>query len=85
MPASSTIVEGFRLSPQQRRLWKLQEEDGARSFGSQLVLSLDGRLRVEALRLALEKVCARHEALRTTFRSLPGVVMPVQSVVEDLL
>jgi len=96
MQSTSTIIEGFRLSPQQRRLWKLQEEDsarsrsaeargGARSFRSQLVLSLDGRLRAETLREALGKVCERHEALRMTFRRLPGVVMPVQSVADRML
>ena len=84
MQSTSTIVEGFRLSPQQRRLWKLQQDDPARSFGSQLVLSLEGELRIDALREALQRVCARHEALRTTFRRLPGVVMPVQSVVEGM-
>ncbi|HSD47353.1 MAG TPA: amino acid adenylation domain-containing protein, partial [Pyrinomonadaceae bacterium] len=84
MQLTSTIVEGFRLSPQQRRLWKFQQEHAARGFGSHVVLSLEGALRVDALRDALRTVCARHEALRTTFRRLPGVVMPVQSVVAGL-
>ncbi|HEY2963826.1 MAG TPA: amino acid adenylation domain-containing protein [Pyrinomonadaceae bacterium] len=81
-----SVVEGFRLSPQQRRLCKLQQDangDG-RAFASQLVLSLEGELRVEAFRASLERVCARHESLRTTFRRLPGVAMPVQSVSDDL-
>lgn len=80
----ATVVEGFRLSPQQRRLWKLQQDTsgGPSPFVSQLVLLLDGEVQPEALSEALEKVCARHEALRTVFRRLPGVVMPVQ-VVQD--
>ncbi len=83
---STTIVEGFRLSPQQRRLWKLQQ-DATRdvlAFGSHLVLLLEGELRSDALRNALQKLCARHESLRTTFRRLPGVVMPFQSVNDGL-
>jgi len=76
---ATAIVEGFRLSPQQRRLSKLEG-----NFTSQLVLLLDGDLRADALREALEKVCARHESLRTTFRRLPGVEIPVQSVEEYL-
>lgn len=83
----STIVEGFRLSPQQRRLWKLQQDTsgGASAFVSQLVLLLEGELRPEVLREALEKTCARHESLRTVFRRLPGVTMPVQVVQDQTL
>lgn len=78
------VIEGFRLSPQQRRLWKLQHDiaGGASALASRLVLLLEGELRPEALREALETVCARHESLRTVFRRLPGVAMPVQ-VVQD--
>ena len=77
-----TFVEGFRLSPQQRRLWTLQEDpaDRARSFESQIVLLLEGELCADGLRKALEKVCLRHESLRTTFRRVPGVSWPLQSV-----
>ncbi|HKS08830.1 MAG TPA: amino acid adenylation domain-containing protein [Pyrinomonadaceae bacterium] len=80
-------IEGFRLSPQQRRVWKLQQDitGGSSAFVSRLVLSLEGELRLEVVREALEKVCARHEALRTVFRRLPGVVMPVQVVQDQTL
>lgn len=83
---TTTVVEGFRLSPQQRRLWKLQQdaESSTAVFNSQLVLLLEGDVRVEALCEAVERVCARHEALRTVFRRLPGVAMPVQVVVDDV-
>jgi amino acid adenylation domain-containing protein len=78
---TAKFVEGFRLSPQQRRLWKLQESAGEiRNFVSLAVFSLEGKLQVGALRKALEKVCLRHESLHTTFRRMPGVLMPVQSV-----
>src|SRR5688572_14930819 len=79
----TTVVEGFRLSPQQRRLWKLQEDGAdARDFTAQLVLLLEGEAKADELRDAVEKVCERHEALRTVFQRLPGVVMPVQAVAE---
>jgi amino acid adenylation domain-containing protein len=79
---ATTVVEGFRLSPQQRRLWKLQQDTslGSSAFTSQLVLLLEGELRAGDLRAALETVCERHGALRTVFRRLAGVVMPVQVV-----
>ena len=82
---SPTIVEGFRLSPQQRRLWKLQQDavNDAR-FTAQLVLLLEGEVRADALREALERVCRRHQALRSTFRRLPGVALPVQSVADHV-
>ena len=79
---ATTVVEGFRLSPQQRRLWKLQQDTpaGPSAFASQVVLLLEGELRNEMLRGAVERLCARHESLRTVFRRLPGVALPVQVV-----
>jgi amino acid adenylation domain-containing protein len=79
---ATTVVEGFRLSPQQRRIWRLQRETSA--FVSQLVLLVEGDVCVERMREAVERVCARHEALRTVFRRLPGVVMPVQVVSDEV-
>src|SRR5215211_5722352 len=81
--SAPAIVEGFRLSPQQRRLWMLQQDDST-SFCSQLVLLLEGELRIDDLRAALQQVCTRHESLRSTLSRLPGVLMPIQSVVDDL-
>src|SRR5690349_18613898 len=92
-----TSVEGFRLSPQQRRLWRFVTDralaagrspvaDRAatdRTFASQLVLLLEGEVRIDVIREAVERVCGRHEALRTRFRRLPGVAMPVQTVSDD--
>jgi amino acid adenylation domain-containing protein len=82
----TTTVEGFRLSPQQRRLWALQQDTAldASAFVARLTLLLEGDLRPDALRDALGKVCARHESLRSVFRRLPGVLMPVQSVDDGL-
>src|SRR5690349_1405557 len=80
MPSTNT-VEGFRLSPQQRRLWTIQQH-AAKAFCSQLVLSLHGDLRIDALREALVGACGRHEAFRTTFRRVAGVLLPVQAVEE---
>ena len=77
----TNTVEGFRLSPQQRRLWRIQQ-DAAEAFCSQVMLSLKGSLKPEALRTALDEVCRRHEALRTTFPRVSGVLLPVQSVGE---
>ncbi|WP_414945171.1 non-ribosomal peptide synthase/polyketide synthase [Amycolatopsis sp. cmx-11-32] len=61
------------LSPAQRRLWFLDELAGASAeYNTAVGLRLSGPLDLEALRGALEALCARHESLRTTFASLEG-------------
>ncbi|HWS56475.1 MAG TPA: condensation domain-containing protein, partial [Pyrinomonadaceae bacterium] len=71
-------IEGYRLSPQQRRLWLL----GPRPYVSQCALLLEGPLGAQALQAALGRLAARHEALRTRFRLLPGMELPLQVVEE---
>jgi hypothetical protein len=46
----------------------------------QCVVSLDGPIQSEILRLACEDVVYRHEILRTVFHRLPGMDTPVQMV-----
>ncbi len=75
-------VEGVRLSPQQRRLWRLQ--DGPRQV--RLEADLNGPLgpaEKEALLAAFDRAVARHDILRTTFRVIPGMRTPVQDVGEE--
>ncbi len=74
-------IEGFRLSPQQERLWALLHKEGG-SWCARAVVSLEGDLDREALRSALLRVVDRHEILRTTFRNLAGHETPVQVVGE---
>ena len=73
-------VEGFRLLPQQERVWALQEQDGAGSYRTRGAIRLEGETDVTRVRRALERLAARHEILRTTFRRLPGMEMPLQVV-----
>jgi amino acid adenylation domain-containing protein/FkbM family methyltransferase len=73
------IIEGFQLSAQQKRVWLLRQREGSARC-SQVVLRLDGELRKERLRQAVEMVVRRHEALRTTFHLLPGLKIPVQMI-----
>jgi amino acid adenylation domain-containing protein/non-ribosomal peptide synthase protein (TIGR01720 family) len=63
------VVNGYRLSPQQRRLWSL---GGPAPFAAQRIVRLDGRLDVPGLRAALAGAVAGHEALRTRFVAAPG-------------
>jgi len=74
------ILNGFRLSPQQRRVWRLLQT-GAR-LRSRLVLRFAGPLDVPALQSVLASVAERYEVLRTSFPRLAGMTLPVQVVAE---
>lgn len=73
----SEPLQTYRLSPQQRRAWRLAGGDGDRAAAAVL---LDGRLDLDRLAGALQAVVARHEILRTTFRRRPGSRVPDQVV-----
>jgi len=61
------------LSYGQQRLWFLsQTESGSRAYHMPFGMELRGRLNVEALRRALDRIVERHEALRTTFEQVEG-------------
>jgi amino acid adenylation domain-containing protein len=76
-------VHGFRLSPQQRHLWSLVEADGGGHFVCRAAVSIRGDLDEATWRVALDAVVERHEILRTAFRCLPGVRVPVQVVLNN--
>jgi amino acid adenylation domain-containing protein len=67
------------LSFAQQRLWFLaQMERASQAYHIPLGLHLQGTLDVAALRKSLDRVMARHEALRTTFDVIDGA--PVQHI-----
>lgn len=74
-------IEGFRLSPQQKHLWSLQQDNFA--YRTQCVIRLEGQLNAELLKVALEKVVNRHEILRTSFQRQPGIKFPIQVIDEN--
>ncbi|MFI7633174.1 amino acid adenylation domain-containing protein [Nonomuraea sp. NPDC049400] len=80
MTASHEVVEGFRLSSQQATLWLSGGQDSV--LGCRLALS--GPIDVRALRRAIEHVTRRHEILRTCFRRLPAMALPLQVVQADM-
>jgi amino acid adenylation domain-containing protein len=77
------VIEGFRLSPQQRHLWSLQQAGDALPYRAQCAISIEGSLKPQVLKVALREVSDRHEILRTTFHCLPGMTFPLQSVKEE--
>ncbi|MFY9575006.1 MAG: amino acid adenylation domain-containing protein, partial [Blastocatellia bacterium] len=79
------IIAGFRLSPQQKRLWLLQEPENSSAFRSECTVLIEGDLKEELLESALEMVLARHEIFRTRFCCVPGMTIPLQVVSEELV
>src|SRR4028118_2418739 len=76
----NTIVEGFRISPQQKRLWLWQKESCA--YRAQSAILLEGSLNIAILKTALERVINLHEIFRTIFYRRPGIKIPLQVVTE---
>jgi len=64
-------VEGYRLSFQQQRLWRLAEL--CVPSWAQLLLAVDGELDVDRLEAALDDTVFRQEILRSTYQRVPGV------------
>jgi len=73
---SKEIIEGYRLSPQQKHLWLL----GQSELSAACVVRIDGELSTDLLRQAIRQVVERVEILRTTFKLLPGMTIPVQII-----
>ncbi len=77
----SIDVQGFRLSPQQKRLWTLQQKFG--TAWAQGTLVLQGFPDFTRLERAVHAAVAKHETFRTLFCREPGVKVPLQVIVEN--
>ena len=73
-------INGFRLSPQQKYLWLLQQDSPA--YRVQSAISIEGILQTDKLKKALEKVSDRHEIIRTSFQRKAGLKTPIQVISE---
>ena len=74
------MLEGFRLSPQQRHLWSLQQAGHAAPYRAQCAVLIEGPLDLKLFEAALQAVFARHEIFRTTISCLSGTAIPVQVI-----
>jgi amino acid adenylation domain-containing protein len=72
-----TDQDGYRLSPQQRRLWAL-------SSGSpeavECIAIIHRSIRADQLIAAIKRVAAEHEILRTNYKTTPGIKLPLQVI-----
>jgi NRPS condensation-like uncharacterized protein len=81
MQGREQLIEGFRLSPQQRRVWRLQQD--RQVHNAQCAILIEGDLDSEILEEALKKVMWKHEILRTTLDWFPGLETPIQLILES--
>jgi amino acid adenylation domain-containing protein/non-ribosomal peptide synthase protein (TIGR01720 family) len=76
------VIQSFRLSPQQKHLWSLLEQQQAAPFLAQCAVSIEGSLDTEMLRSALAQIVERHEILHTAFQKQAEDTFPVQVIDE---
>jgi hypothetical protein len=76
----TSATEGYRLSTQQRHVWGLLVDGRCAGYVAWCAARLHGRWDGERLRAALERLVARHEILRTTYRRPSGVDVPLQVI-----
>ena len=75
------VIEGFRPSPQQKRVWRLQQAESDSPYRVNCAIQVDGPLEdPQRLKRALENLFAQHDILHTSYRRLPGVDLPLQVV-----
>lgn len=70
-------LQGYRLSPQQRRLWRLARNCHRPTQCAALV---DAGIATEALRQAIEQAALEHEILRTVYQTVAGIKYPLQVI-----
>ncbi|MGB7926381.1 MAG: amino acid adenylation domain-containing protein, partial [Pyrinomonadaceae bacterium] len=74
------MIRGFRLSPQQKRVWLWQQKSVA--LEAVCALLLEGDLNPERLKEALQGIVDRHQILHTGFQRRPGTKIPLQVIAE---
>jgi len=74
-------ISGYRLSPQQARLWLLGQRSSA--YRAQIAIRLEGASNPHALKAALQAIVDGHGILRTTYHRSPGIRLPVQVVNDE--
>jgi len=79
---SPDILEGYQLSPEQLTVWT-RMRDGLRPYVG-IAIRLTGPLRRDLFWRAVRALIARHEILRTTFVTPPGMSQPLQVIENDV-
>ena len=72
-------LAGFRLSPGQVRTWRLMAVASPNVYRGRCIVHSSEPWELARVEDALRQVSARHEILRTTFRTLAGMTLPLQT------
>ncbi|HEX6716518.1 MAG TPA: amino acid adenylation domain-containing protein [Pyrinomonadaceae bacterium] len=80
---SEETIQAYRLSPQQKHLWLVQQRTRSSAFWSRCAVRITGPLDRDRLESAIYRVVEQHEILRTTFRLLPGMTVPAQVIHDE--
>ncbi|MEB3219801.1 MAG: amino acid adenylation domain-containing protein [Nostocales cyanobacterium 94392] len=75
-------LEGFKLSPHQKHLWLLQQNESQLPYRVQCAITITGNLNIDVLKTVLKNVINQYEILRTNFHCLPGMTVPLQVIAE---
>ena len=75
-------IEGFQISPQQKRLWLLQQENNHQPYRIQCTVLVEGNIEYTILEKAIHNVWAKYEILRTSFPTLAEMAVPLQVIGE---
>jgi amino acid adenylation domain-containing protein/FkbM family methyltransferase len=76
-------TEGYELSPQQRRLWRLGGNEAAETYQASSAFLLQGPFDRLRLVRAIGALTERYEILRTVFVHRPGISYPLQVVLDE--
>lgn len=74
------VHEGFEVSPQQRRIWRLNAQYKEWEFGAQCTIRMRNGVDVTRLNQSIARTRSQLEIMRTTFALLEGTTVPVQVV-----
>lgn len=75
------VLEGYALSPQQANQWRWQQSGGGGAVPpASLTMRIDAPVDQARLRASLEMLVSQHEILRTGYRQLPGMALPMQVI-----
>ncbi len=77
---NTTVVEGYQLSPQQKRLWLLKQQFQDMPGRVRCNVLLKGDVDIACLRAAFQATIDRHEILRTLFQTIAGMDVPLQVI-----
>ncbi|MGB7440979.1 MAG: amino acid adenylation domain-containing protein [Coleofasciculaceae cyanobacterium] len=83
MDMQKSSIEGFRLSPQQKHLWQLQQAHNNQRYNACCSILIKGSFNKITLELALNNIINRYEIVRTNFQSLRGMSIPLQVITDN--